>query len=445
MAGGGAEPRPSFDQIGDRVKYLFVHQNFPGQFLHIVRHLLAQGDHEIVFITQPNPNLINGVRKVIYQMPRGANAETHADAQDFELAVRRAELVAYTAAKLRALGFTPDIIIGHHGWGELLNLHDVWPGVPLLGYHEFYYHTEGVDVGFDPEFPLDRSTFARVRAKNAVNLLALTNPGHGQSPTRWQLSTYPDWARSKITLLPEGVNLATCRPDPETARAPLRIGTILVKPDEKLVTYVARDLEPYRGFHVIMRALPALLRGRRDVRVILVGGDGVSYGARLASGTWRDYMMGQVGRDLDLSRVHFPGKIDYTAYLSMMQRSDAHVYLTYPFVASWSLREALACGCAVVASDTPPVHEFVSHGRTGLLVPFLEPRTLAERVLEVLEDGTLAARLRSAARSHAETELSLDDHLAAYQRLIAGLIGAPAVPVAAHEPIAAPRRRSRAG
>jgi glycosyltransferase involved in cell wall biosynthesis len=431
-----------FGQIGNGVKYLFVHQNFPGQYLHIVRHLLAEGGHDIVFITQPNPNHINGVRKVIYQLPRATNAETHADAQDFELAMRRAELVAYTATKLRALGFTPDIIIGHHGWGELLNLHDVWPGVPLLGYHEFYYHTEGVDVGFDPEFPLDRSTFARVRAKNAVNLLALTNPGHGQSPTRWQLSTYPEWTRAKISLLPEGVNLATCRPDPAVHHTPLRIGTVLVKPDEKLVTYVARDLEPYRGFHVIMRALPAILRARRDVRVILVGGDSVSYGARLASGTWRDYMMAQVGTDLDLARVHFPGKIDYAAYLSMMQRSDAHVYLTYPFVASWSLREALACGCAVVASDTPPVHEFVSNGRTGLLVPFLEPRTLAERVLEVLEDGALAGRLRSAARSHAEAELSLDAHLAAYQRLIAGLIGAPA---AAAEPIAAPRRRSRAG
>ena len=423
------------------MKYLFVHQNFPGQYLHIVRHLLAQGSHEIVFITQPNPNHINGVRKVVYQLPRGANPETHADAQDFELALRRAELVAHTAAKLKALGFTPAIIIGHHGWGELLNLHDVWPDVPLLGYHEFYYHTEGVDVGFDPEFPLDRTTFARVRAKNAVNLLALTNPGHGQSPTRWQLSTYPDWARAKITLLPEGVNLATCRPDPAVRRAPLRIGTILVKPHEKLVTYVARDLEPYRGFHIVMRALPAILRAQPDVRVILVGGDGVSYGARLASGTWRDYMMAQIGNDLDLARVHFAGKIEYAAYLSMMQRSDAHVYLTYPFVASWSLREALACGCAVVASDTPPVHEFVSHDRTGLLVPFLEPKMLAERVLEVLEDDALATRLRAAARRHAEAELSLDDHLAAYEQLIARLTGA-AAPV---EPISAPPRRLRAG
>lgn len=437
------------------MKYLFVHQNFPGQFLHIVRHLLAEGGHDIVFITQPNPNHINGVRKVTYQLPPGTHAETHADAQDFELAVRRAAVVAHTAAKLKALSFTPDIIIGHHGWGELLNLHDVWPGVPLLGYHEFYYHTDGVDVGFDPEFPLDRSTFARVRAKNAVNLLALTNPGHGQCPTPWQLSTYPDWARAKISLLPEGVNLATCRPDPEVRRKPLRIGTITVGPNDRLVTYVARDLEPYRGFHIIMRALPAILRARRDVRVILVGGDSVSYGARLASGTWRDYMMRQVGNDLDLARVHFPGKIDYTAYLSMLQRSDVHVYLTYPFVASWSLREALACGCAVVASDTPPVHDFVSDRRTGLLVPFLEPHALAERVLQVLEDGALAARLRTAARSYAESELSLDDHLAAYQRLIGRLAGAEAAPAAAAQSIAAPpivapsiaapRRRSRAG
>jgi glycosyltransferase involved in cell wall biosynthesis len=439
------------------VRYLFVHQNFPGQFLHIVRHLLAQGGHDIVFITQPNPNHINGVRKVTYQLARPINPDTHADAQDFELAMRRADAVAQTAAKLRALGFSPDIIIGHHGWGELLNLADVWPGVPMLGYHEFYYHTEGVDVGFDPEFPLDRATFARVRAKNAVNLLALTNPGHGQSPTRWQLSTYPDWARPGINLLPEGVNLATCRPDPSLRERPMLVGTINVKPSEKLVTYVARDLEPYRGFHIMMRALPAILRARRDVRVILVGGDGVSYGARLASGSWRDYMMGQVGSEIDLSRVHFPGKIDYNDYLRMLQRSDAHVYLTYPFVASWSLREALACGCAIVASDTEPVHEFVTHGRTGMLVPFLKPHALAEQVLEVLEDAGLGFRLRAAARRHAEAALSLDENLAAYERLIGRLIGAScetAAPELAEDGqlaedgpivISAPRRRSRAG
>jgi glycosyltransferase involved in cell wall biosynthesis len=403
------------------VRYLFVHQHFPGQFLHLVRHLLKQPGNEIVFVSEPNANQISGVRKVAYRMPPVA-ATAHSDAQEFEAAVIRAEAVARTAAQVKALGFTPDIIIGHHGWGELLNMQDVWPDVPLLGYLEFYYHVHGVDVNFDPEFPVPASAFARIRAKNAVNLLAMTNPGEGQTPTAWQRSTYPAWARDRINLLPEGVNLETCRPDPALRREMVAIGDIAVAPGEKLVTYVARDLEPYRGFHVVMRALPRLLAAHPDLRAILVGGDGVSYGARLSGGSWKDYMLREAAGRIDPDRVHFPGKIPYDQYLRMLRRSDAHVYLTYPFVASWSLREALATGCAVVASDTPPLHEFVTDGRNGLLTPCLDPHRLAERVLEVLEDQDLNDRLRANARAYAERHLRMSDHLAGYEALIGRMV-----------------------
>lgn len=407
------------------MKYLFVHQHFPGQFLHLVRHLLKQGGNEIVFVSEPNPNQIAGVRKVVYRMPPVAPA-SHPDAQEFDAAMTRAESVARTAAAVKALGFTPDIIIGHHGWGELLNMQDVWPGVPLLGYLEFYYHLHGVDVNFDPEFPVPDSAFARIRAKNAVNLLALTNPGQGQTPTAWQRSTYPAWARERIHLLPEGVNLDTCRPDPSLRRETVAIGDIGIAPGDVLLTYVSRDLEPYRGFHVLMRALPRLLRARRNLRAILVGGDGVSYGARLSDGSWKQHMLRELGDRIDPGRVHFPGKIPYEQYLRMLQRSDAHVYLTYPFVASWSLREALAIGCAVVASDTPPLHEFIADRRNGLLTPCLDPDALADRVLEVLDDADLARTLRANARAHAERHLRLSDHLAAYEALIGTMVGAAA-------------------
>ena len=327
--------------------------------------------------------------------------------------------MAALASNLKALGFRPDIIIGHHGWGEMLNLPDVWPGVPVLGYYEFFYRTTGLDVGFDPEFPTPISSYPRVRAKNAVNLLALSNPGHGQTPTQFQHSTYPDWAQRRITVLPEGVNLQTCAPDPAARLAPFEMGGLVVQPHEVLVSYVARDLEPYRGFHVIMRALPRLLRLRPDLKVILVGGDGVSYGASIAGLTWREYMMREVGSYIDPARVAFAGRVGYRAFVRMLQRSDAHVYLTYPFVASWSLREALACGCAVVASDTPPVHEFVADGQTGLLTPCLDPAALARRVQEVLEDQAQTARLRANARAFAERTLRMDSYIAAYEALIA--------------------------
>ncbi len=427
------------------MKYLFVHQNFPGQFLHIVRHLAKAKQHEVVFITEPNANAITGVRKVPYRKPPAAAPEAHIAARELDGGVRRAEAVARTAANLKQLGFTPDIMIGHHGWGELLNLRDVWPGVPLLGYFEFYYHHDGIDVGFDPEFPPNTLDFPRIRAKNAINHIALNLGGHGQTPTEWQFSTYPAWAQQQITLLREGVHLDVCKPNPQARRSPLKIGDMTIRPADKLVTYVSRDLEPYRGFHLMMRALPPLLRARKDVRVVMIGADGVSYGSPPKQGTWRQAMMQEVGDGIDLKRVVFPGRLDYQTYLSVLQRSDAHVYLTYPFVASWSLRESLAIGCALIGSDTQPVREFVTHGENGLLVPFFDPPGLARTIQRMLEDTRLARSLREKARQYAERHLAMDDYLATYEALISRLIGGATLTrtaAAAIEALSRPPRRA---
>ena len=401
--------------------YLFVHQNFPGQFLHIVRRLAAQNRHDVVFLSEPNANRISGVRTFNYAMPE-VSGNTWRDAADFEKAVVRADVVRKAALSLKQLGFVPDIIIGHHGWGELLNLPDVWPGTPILGYHEFYYTLSGHDVGFDPEFPTPTDLYPRVRAKNAVNLIALNNPGHGFTPTRYQLETYPAWAQPGITVLPEGVDLQTCMPDPNLRRLPFRIGDATIGPEQKLVTYVARDLEPYRGFHTLMRAAPLIQAARPDTHLVLVGGDNVSYGAALSGTTWREHLLKEVGRRLDTGRIHFPGQVPYELYQALLKRSDAHIYLTYPFVASWSLREAMATGCAIVGSDVAPVREFITDRRTGLLTPCLEPARLADRVLELLEDRPLALRLGRAARRHAEAALDLNAYLDKFEALIARLL-----------------------
>ncbi len=408
------------------MKFVFVHQNFPGQFLHIVQHLAKSKQHEIVFISEPSENNIPGVRKVPYLRPPGARVETHVAARELDGGVRRAEVVARMAANLKALGLEADIIIGHHGWGEMLNLRDVWPDAAMLGYMEFYYHPDRFDVGFDPEFPIERSDFPRIRAKNAINHIALNLGGAGQTPTQYQLSTYPDWAQKTINLLWEGVHLDRCKPDPVARRATLKVGDLMVRPGDRLVTYVARDLEPYRGFHLMMRTLPHLLRARKDIKVVLVGGDGISYGTGPAQGgTWREAMMAEVGSQIDLKRIAFPGRVDYATYLSLMQRSDAHIYLTYPFVASWSLREALAMGCAVIGSDCETVSEFVTHGQNGLLASFFDPKGLADTVLSVLEDKALDERLRLAARRYAEANLSMTDYLDNYEKLIGRLTGSP--------------------
>jgi glycosyltransferase involved in cell wall biosynthesis len=406
------------------LKFLFVHQNYPAQFLHILRHLVAMKRHEVVFISEPNSNEIPGVRKVPYTSPKLDISETHMAARELDNGVRRAEAVARTAFGLKHLGYQPDIIIGHHGWGEMLNLRDIWPTSPMLGYMEFYYQHDRADVGFDPEFPANLLDSPRIRAKNAINHIALNLGAAGQTPTQWQLSTYPAWARQNIELIWEGVDLDTCSPDPGAHKKILKLNDMTIKPTDKLITYVSRDLEPYRGFHIMMRALPDLLRARKDLKVVMIGGDGISYGAAPhRGGNWREVMLAEVGKDIDMSRVAFPGRVAYATYLALLQRSDAHVYLTYPFVASWSMREALAIGCPIIGSDTATVREFITHNENGLLTPFLEPRTLATTILGLLENKVLTGNLRRNARAYAEKRLAMADYLEFYCGVIGRLTG----------------------
>lgn len=400
------------------VNYLFVHQNFPGQYLHVLRRLAAEGRHEIVFISLPNSNQIPGVRRIDYQLQRGISPTVHTDAAEFEGAMIRAQAVAETSQRLAALGFQPDVMIGHNGWGETLNLKDVWPKAPLIPYFEFFYHDVGLDVGFDPEFPLSPELRSRVRAKNAVNLLGLQLADCGQTPTTFQRNTYPVWARRKLALVPEGVDLVLCCPRADASFALPTAGRRWSRHGRQLVTYVARNLEPYRGIHILLRALPRILAGRDDVDVVVVGGDEVSYGSIPERGTWRELLLAELGGAIDPDRVFFPGKLAYTDYLALLQVSAVHVYLTYPFVASWSLREAIACGCAIVASDTAPVREFLQDRDTGRLVPFDKPAKVAAAVLELLEDTAQAAALRQNARRWAETHLDLARHLSAFDRVV---------------------------
>jgi glycosyltransferase involved in cell wall biosynthesis len=421
------------------LKFFFVHQNFPGQYLHIVRSLLADnerspGTHEIVFMTEPNGNHMPGVRKVTYAKPPTPLAEAHRDSRDFDTAMRRAENCAAGARQILRLGFTPDIIIGHHGWGELLNLPDVFRGVPILGYFEFFYNIEGGDVNFDPEFPMPVELFSSVRAKNGVNLLALTLNQHGQVPTRWQKKTYPAWAQPQLNLLEEGVDLNTCKPNPALRRRTLTAAGVTVSPKQKLITFVARNLEPYRGFHTLMRALPAVLKARPDAIVSMVGGDEISYGAPHPHGTWREVMLKELAGQLDLSRIYFTGKIPYADHLALLKRSDAHVYFSYPFVASWSLREALACGCLVIGGDTETVTEFVQHEKTGLVTPPLDPDRLAQTILSALETPKQFTPLRAAARAFAVDHLDMAAYLRHYRALIEQVSGKPLPPPPADRP-----------
>lgn len=405
------------------MRYLFVHQSFPAQYSHILRYLLRQGGHELVFITASNCEEIPGIRRVLYNTPEPSSTEVFPLVREFEQALRRADAVARVAHSLKKLGYTPDIIIGHHGWGEMLNLVDVYPDVPILGYFEFFYNVYGQDVNFDPEFFTGDDLPALVRTKNAVNLQALTLPGWGQTPTQFQHQTYPAWAREQISVIHEGVDLDFCSPDKTVFQGRVEIAGIQIEPHEKLVTYSARDLEPYRGFHNFMRAIPDILRERKDTHIIIAGRDGVSYGNPAPDGkTWRETMMGELEGRMDFSHVHFVGWQDHETLIRLYQRSNAHVYLTYPFVLSWSLREAMAVGCPLVVSDTEPLREYLLDGTTARFVSFFNPHSIASGVIELLEDGLLAQFLSQEVFRYARRRLGLKGYLASYESLISEIV-----------------------
>ncbi|HEY1103191.1 MAG TPA: glycosyltransferase family 4 protein [Burkholderiaceae bacterium] len=396
---------------------LFIHQNFPGQFKFLAPALVRQG-HQVTALTlrQIAEPHWQGVRIVRYQLNRGSTPNIHPWVSDFEAKTIRAEACFRAALAMKAQGFTPDVIVAHPGWGESLFLKDVWPHAKLGMYCEFFYRPEGADVGFDPEFPAtDPGSICRLRLKNLNNLLHFEAADAGISPTHWQASTFPTPFRDRITVIHDGIDTQAVRPNPAaslTLTTREGVQQTLTRGDE-IVTFVNRNLEPYRGYHMFMRALPDILRRRPHARVLIVGDDGVSYGARPGDGkSWKEIFATEAQTRIssaDWERVAFLGKIPYPHFVSLLQLSTVHTYLTYPFVLSWSLLEAMSAGCAIVGSNTSPLHEAIRHDETGLLVEFFDVAALADTVCALLQDSVARARLGARARQFAQAHYDLEN------------------------------------
>ena len=391
------------------MRVLFIHQNFPGQFRHVAR-AMADAGHTVVGLgdaanLKASQPLHPSVKVLGYRPHGGGQTRTHHYVRDFEGAVRRGQSVVRAAQELRQKGFVPDLVVAHPGWGEALFLRDVFPEARHIYYCEFFYSGYDADVGFDPEFGATLDDRLKVRVKNASQLISLVAMDSGISPTQWQKSRYPDEFQSRIEVLHEGIDTLAIKPNPT---AEFRVGQQRFRPGDEVVTFVSRNLEPYRGIHVFLRALPALQRLRPNARVVLVGGDAVSYGRRLPEGqSYRDIYCKELEGKVDWSRVHFVGKLPYLEYLKVLQVSAVHVYLTYPFVLSWSLLEAMAAGCAIVASATPPVEEVITDGMNGRLVDFFDVESVAKTVARMLAATDRNRELRAAARSSVEERYDL--------------------------------------
>ena len=398
---------------------LFIHQNFPGQFKFLAPALVKSGHKVTAMTMQKNDQSTwQGVQLVNYTAKRGSTPNVHPWVSDFETKTIRAEACFKAALQMKQQGYMPDVIVAHHGWGESLFLKEVWPKAKLGIYCEFYYHPHGADVGFDPEFPAtDEGEVCRLRLKNLNNLLHFEVADAGISPTHWQASTFPDSFRNKITVVHDGIDTQAVAPNPDISLTLKKSdGTDLVLTRQsEVITFVNRNLEPYRGYHTFMRALPELLQKRPNARILLVGADDVSYGARpdaakYGAAKWKDIFVNEVRSqisDADWQRVHFLGHVPYQYFIPLLQLSTVHVYLTYPFVLSWSLLEAMSAGCAIVASDTQPLLEAIKHNDTGKLVSFFDPAALTQSVCQLLDQPEERARLGANARAFAQKHYDL--------------------------------------
>ncbi|BAY60180.1 group 1 glycosyl transferase [Calothrix brevissima NIES-22] len=400
------------------MRILFLHNNFPAQYRHVALTLAQDPKNVVVFGTKNREVNLAGINKVLFAPNRDPHPSTHHYVRPLEGAVLHGQAVYKMAEQMKAQGFVPDVICGHSGWGPTLFVKDAFPNTPLICYFEWFYHAVGTDADFDPTEPLTVDDVARIRVKNAPILIDLYTCDRGLSPTNWQKSQFPKEFHDKISVLHDGVDTEFFKPNPG---AKLVLPNLDLSGVDEIVTYVARGMEPYRGFPQFIESLAYVQERRPNCHAVIVGSDRVCYGKSLPDGkTFKELMLNKV--PLDLSRVHFTGSLPYVQYLKVIQASSVHVYLTRPFVLSWSMIEAMSTGCLVLGSDTAPVTEIIRDGENGLLVDFFSPQKIADRIDEVLDHPHKMAELRANARKTALERYDLASLLPQHIQLIKDVI-----------------------
>lgn len=393
-----------------KITILFIHPNFPAQFRHLASVLGRDPNYRVFFATKRKEGEIAGVQKILYEPSREARAETHHYVRPLENAVLQGQALYRVISQLKKQeGFYPHIIYGHSGWGATLFMKDIFPRAQFLGYFEWFYNAYGSDADFDPHEPLSADEEAKIRVKNTPILTDLYSCDRGLSPTLWQKNQFPPEYQTKIITLHDGIDTRYFQPNPETKLILPQINLDLSQAPE-IVTYVARGMEPYRGFPQLIETISILQKRRPQTHFVIVGQNRVAYGKSLPDGkTYKEAMLEKF--PLDLSQVHFTGTLTYSDYLKVLQVSSAHIYLTRPFVLSWSMLESMSTGCVVVASDTQPVLEVIKDNYNGLLVPFFAPEKIADKVEYALDNPELMLKIRSKARETIVKNYDLQDLL----------------------------------
>lgn len=372
------------------MKILFLHRNFPAQFRHLATYLAGQG-HEVVYLTNRKDLELPGIKKIPYGLHREVKPETHHYLKFTEEAVLHGQGALREALKLKAAGFYPDVIIGH-SWGPVSFTKDVFPNAKLIAYIEWFYNSNNSDIDFIK--PPDIDTMAKTRYKNSHILVDLYTSDKVITPTKWQLEQIPKEFHDKTSVIHEGIDTDFFKPDEEVVFE--FEGKKFTRNDE-VITYATRGMEPYRGFPQFMEAASIIQKRRPNAHIIIAGEDRICYGAKLPEGkTFKGIMLEKYG--YDMNRLHFTGSLPYSEYVKLLQVSSAHVYLTYPFVLSWSMLEAMSCGALVLASNTAPVKEVIQDEVNGLIFDFFKPDEIVEKVDFALDNRQNLEHLRTNAR-----------------------------------------------
>lgn len=396
---------------------LFLHRNFPGQFKNLINELLKDKSNNIVFITDDSRFEIKGVRKMLYNQPLIPSENCHPYLVNYTNAVLHGKASANIALQLKKQGFKPDIIFGFSGWGNSLFMKDVYPDVPLLSYYEWYYNSDSADIPYLAVAVTDDMK-ASIRCKNSKFLIDLYSADAGFCPTQWQKSQFPKDFQDKIKVIHDGIDTEVCKPNPD---AIFSVDGYDFSVKDEVITYVARGFEPYRGFIQFMEAVEKLLKKRPKAHVVIAGDDVVCYGSKLEHGTYKELMLQRL--KLDMKRVHFTGALDYDDYISLLQVSSVHIYLTLPYVLSWSVLEAMSVGCCLVVSGTEPVQEFMTNNENALFVDITSVEHIVKRTIHALENKSQMKKIRENARKTIIEKCSLDAVIPQQLEYINSLVG----------------------
>lgn len=373
---------------------LFLHRAFPGQFQHLIWALNTISNCNVTFITEDTSIEIPGIQKIIYSLSEKKDLKEDSFLERYDYILAHAKAVAKEAKNLQNKGYRPDIIYGFGPAGLNLFMKDIWPDVPLISYCEWFYNFEGADIGFDGRKYSDEKRY-ELRCKNSHLLIDLYSCDLGISPTNWQKKQFPKDFQDKIKVLHDGICTDILKPD-KNAKFFVKDKNIELTSQDEVITYATRGMEPYRGFPQFMEAAKKILDKRQNAHIVIAGYDNAFYGPKLQGESYKENMLKKL--EIDMSRVHFVEVLPYDEYIKLLQISSAHIYLTYPFILSWSFLEAMSTGCCIIASNTEPVREVMTDNYNGLLVNFFDVEGLVNKIIYAVDNKEKMQAIRNNAR-----------------------------------------------